>query len=47
MEGFKKLSEVDPSVAEPKSDDEITLLSRLDELGIVIDIGEEEEPKRY
>jgi hypothetical protein len=35
MEDFKRLSEVDPSVPEPKSDDEITLFSRLDEVGFV------------
>jgi hypothetical protein len=31
IEGFKKLSEVDLSVLEPKSDDEIILFSKLDE----------------
>jgi hypothetical protein len=38
---------VDPSVPEPKSDDEITLFSRLDEAGFVVDMVEEEEPKGY
>jgi hypothetical protein len=47
MEGFKKLSEVDPSVPEPKSDDKITHVSKLDELGFVVDMVEEEEPKGY
>jgi hypothetical protein len=47
MEGFKKLSEVDPSVVDPKSDDMITLFSKLNESGFVVDIGGEEEPKGY
>jgi hypothetical protein len=38
---------VDPSVPEPKSDDEINLLSCLNEGGFVVDIIEEEEPKGY
>jgi hypothetical protein len=45
MEGFKRLSEVDPSVPEPKSDDEIIVLSRLGETGFVVDMVEEEEPR--
>jgi hypothetical protein len=45
MEGFKRLSEVDQSVPEQKSDDVITLFSRLDEAGFVVDMVEEEEPK--
>jgi hypothetical protein len=47
MAGFKRLSEVDPSVPESKSDDEITLFSRLDEARFVVDIVEEEELKGY
>jgi hypothetical protein len=47
MVGFKRLSEVDRSVPEPKSDDEITLFSRLDEVGFFVDMVEEEEPKGY
>jgi hypothetical protein len=47
MEGFKKLSEVHPSVLEPKSDDEIILFSKLNEVGCVVDMVEEEELKRY
>jgi hypothetical protein len=47
MEGFKRLSEVDPSHPEPKSDDKITLVSRLDEAGFVVNMVEEEEPKGY
>jgi hypothetical protein len=47
MEGFQRLSEVDPSVAEPKSDDEITVFSRLDKLEFVEDMVEKEEPKGY
>jgi hypothetical protein len=47
MEGFKRLSEVDPSLSKPKSDDEITLFSRSDEAGFVIDMVEEEEPNGY
>jgi hypothetical protein len=47
MDGFKKLSEVDPSIAEPKSDDKITLFSKLDEARFVVDMVEEEEPKGY
>jgi hypothetical protein len=41
MEGFKSLSEVDPSIPELNSDDEITLFSRLDEVGFDIYLGEE------
>jgi hypothetical protein len=44
---FKKLSEVDLSVPEPKSGDVIILLSKLDEAGFVVDMVEEEEPKGY
>jgi hypothetical protein len=47
MEGFKKLSEVDPSGPEPKSHEEITLFSRLDEVGFVVDMVEEKEMKAY
>jgi hypothetical protein len=47
MEGFKRLSVVDPSVLEPKSDDEITLFSRLDEAAFVVDMVEEEELQGY
>jgi hypothetical protein len=47
MEGFKRLSEVDSSVPEPKSDDKITHFSRLEEAGFVIEIVEEEGPKEY
>jgi hypothetical protein len=47
MEGFKRLSEMVPAVPEPKSDDEITLISRLDEVGFVIDMMEKAEPKAY
>jgi hypothetical protein len=47
MEGFKKLSEVDLYVLEPKSDDEIILFSKLDEAGFVLDMVEEEQPKSY
>jgi hypothetical protein len=47
MEGFKTLSEVDPSVPEIISDHEIILFSRLDEAGDVVDIVEEEEPQGY
>jgi hypothetical protein len=47
MEDLKRLSEVDPSVPEPKSDDEITLVSRLDEARFVVDMVEKEEPKGY
>jgi hypothetical protein len=47
IKGFKKLSEVDPSGVEPKSDDEIRLCSKLDEMGVVIDMGEDEELKGY
>jgi hypothetical protein len=38
---------VDASVAELTSDHNITLVSRLDEAGFVVDIVEEEEPKSY
>jgi hypothetical protein len=47
IEDFKRLSEMDLSVPEPKSNDESTLDSRLDEVGFVKDMGEEEEPKGY
>jgi hypothetical protein len=47
MEGFKKLSEVNLSVPEPKSDHEFTHFSKLDNAGFVIDMVEEEETKSY
>jgi hypothetical protein len=47
MQGVKRLSEVDLSVLEPKSNDKINLLYRLDEAGFVVDMGEEEDPKGY
>jgi hypothetical protein len=47
MEGFKKLSEVDPSIQKPKSGDKIILLSKLDKAGIVVDMVEEEDLKSY
>jgi hypothetical protein len=47
MDGFKRLAEVDPSVLELKSDEKITLFSRLDEAGFVVDTAEEEELKGY
>jgi hypothetical protein len=47
MEGVKQLSEVDLSVLEPKSDDEIIVFSKLDEAVFVVDMVEEEEPKGY
>jgi hypothetical protein len=47
MKGFKKLSEVDPSVPELTSDDKITPLSKLDEAGFVLNMVEEEEPIGY
>jgi hypothetical protein len=47
MEGFKKLSKVDPSVQEPKSDDEITFFSKLDGAEFIVDMVEEEEWKGY
>jgi hypothetical protein len=34
-------------VRDPKSDDEVTLYSRLNEIGVVIDMGKEKEPKGY
>jgi hypothetical protein len=46
MERFKRLSEVDPSVPKPKSDDKIILFFRLDEARFVIDMVEEGESKR-
>jgi hypothetical protein len=36
---------VDLSVPEPKSDDEITLISELNEAGFGVDMVEDEEPK--
>jgi hypothetical protein len=47
MDVFKRLSEVDLSVPEPKSDNEITVFVRLDDTGFVVDIVEEEEPEDY
>jgi hypothetical protein len=47
MKDFKKLSEVDQSVAESKSDNEITIVSKSDEAGLVVDMVEEEEIKGY
>jgi hypothetical protein len=47
MEGFKKLSKVDPSFPEPKSHNKIKLASKVDEAGFVVDIVEEDETKGY
>jgi hypothetical protein len=47
MECFKNLSEVDISVPEPRSDNKITLYSKLDEVEFVVDMGQEEELKGY
>jgi hypothetical protein len=47
MEDFKRLSDMDPTVPEPKSDDKITLFSRLNEAGFVVDMVEEEKLKGY
>jgi hypothetical protein len=47
MKAFKNLSEVDSSFPQPKSDNEITLFPKLDEVGFVIDIVEEEELKGH
>jgi hypothetical protein len=47
MESFKRLSEVDSSILEAKSDDKVIYFSRLDEVGYVVDMVEEEEPKGY
>jgi hypothetical protein len=47
MQSFKKLSEVDQSVADAKSDDDIPLFLRLHAVGFVIDMEEMEEPKGY
>jgi hypothetical protein len=47
MESFTRLSEIDPSIPEPQSDDEIRLFSSFDESGFVIDMVEEKEPKGY
>jgi hypothetical protein len=47
MDGFKKLSEVNLSVPEPKSDHKFTHFSKLDNAGFGIDMVEEEEPKGY
>jgi hypothetical protein len=38
---------VNPSVLEPKSDDEITLVSKLYEGGFVVDMEELNKPKGY
>jgi hypothetical protein len=38
---------MDPSILKPKSDEEITLFSRLDIARFLVDMGEEEEPKGY
>jgi hypothetical protein len=45
MKDFKRLTEVNPSIAESKANDKITLLSRLDEAGLFVDVAKEEEPK--
>jgi hypothetical protein len=47
MKAFKKLSEIDLSVREPKSDNKIILFSKLGNAGCVVDMVEEEEPKGY
>jgi hypothetical protein len=45
MESIKKVSEIDPSIPELKSDNEITLFSRLDEAAFVVDMVEQDELK--
>jgi hypothetical protein len=47
MDGVEKLSEVDPFILEPKSDEDITLFSKLDEAGLAVDMVGEENLKRY
>jgi transcription initiation factor IIE alpha subunit len=47
MESFIKLSEVDLSVLEPKSNDVNILISKLDEARFVVNMKEEEEPKSW
>jgi hypothetical protein len=47
MEGSTKLSEEDPSVLEPTSANEIALCSNWDEVGFVVDMEQEEQPKSY
>jgi hypothetical protein len=47
MVGFTKLADVTPTVPEHKSDDEIRLGFRLDQLGIVVDMEEDEKRHRY
>jgi hypothetical protein len=41
--GFKRPSEVDPSVEQPKSAYKVILFSRLDEVEFIVNIVEEEE----
>jgi hypothetical protein len=41
------LFEMDPSIPEPKSDHEITLVSKLVKLAFIMDMVEEQEPKSY
>jgi hypothetical protein len=38
---------VDPSVPEPNSDDKVIQISRYDDVGYIIGIVEEKEPKSY
>jgi hypothetical protein len=45
MEGFEKLSEMEPSILKLKSDDEITLFSKLDEAGFIVNMLEANELK--
>jgi hypothetical protein len=47
IDSFQNHSEVDPSILEPKFDDEIIQFSRLDEVEFVVDMGKEEELKDY
>jgi hypothetical protein len=47
MDGFTKPSEVEPNAPIPMMDDEITLFSKLNAYGYVVDTVDEEEPKSY
>jgi hypothetical protein len=38
---------VEPFIDELYSDNEVTVISRLDEVGYVVDMVKEEEPKSY
>jgi hypothetical protein len=47
LESFKIFSSVEPLVPEPKSNDEVTLSSKLHKAGFIRDMEEKEKPKGF